>query len=147
MTSSPTSRPDPSWLSTGPWHWPSSRARNLAWRLVDALGLENYYLFHAVRADFLVRLGRRAEAAAAYRSALELVRNAADRNFLEARLRAARAGPGRLTTKAPAVRCGKMGETRCRPPVPGRHPHACRITRTLNEVTTTLVTEFVKTLT
>ena len=29
-----------------------------ALRLVDALGLESYYLFHAVRADFLVRLGR-----------------------------------------------------------------------------------------
>jgi len=57
--------------------------------VVDALGLESYYLFHAVRADFLVRLGRRGEAAAAYRSALELVRNGADRKFLEARLRAA----------------------------------------------------------
>ena len=52
---------------------------------------------------------------------------------------------GTLTTKAPAVRCGKMGETRCRPPVPGRHPHACRITRTLNEVITTLGPKFVKT--
>lgn len=56
--------------------------------LVDALGLENYYLSHAVRADFLGRLGRRAEAAAAYRSALTLVRNDADKAFLEARLRA-----------------------------------------------------------
>lgn len=56
--------------------------------LVDALGLEGYFLFHAVRADFLVRLGRRAEAAEAYRSALGLVRNGADRNFLEARMRA-----------------------------------------------------------
>ena len=63
--------------------------------LVDVLGLENYYLSHAVRADFLVRLGRSAEAAAAYRSALTLVRNDADRNFLEARLRAL--GPGAAT--------------------------------------------------
>ena len=55
--------------------------------VVDALGLESYCLFHAVRADFLLRLGRRAEAAAAYRSALDLVRNGADRKFLEARLR------------------------------------------------------------
>lgn len=60
-----------------------------ALRLADALGLEDYCLFHAVRADFLVRLGRRAEAAASYRSALKLVRNAADRHFLETRLRAA----------------------------------------------------------
>ena len=52
-----------------------------------------------------------------------------------------------LTAKAPAVRCGKMGETRCGPPVPGRHPHACRITRTLNEVPTTLAAEIVKRLT
>jgi len=62
--------------------------------LVDALGLESYCLLHAVRADFLVRLGRRAEAAAAYRSALELARNGADRKFLEARLRAAGQGAG-----------------------------------------------------
>ena len=61
--------------------------------LVDALGLEDYCLFHAVRADFLGRLGRRAEAAAEYRSALDLVRNAADRNFLEARLQALGPGP------------------------------------------------------
>lgn len=61
--------------------------------LVDALGLDSYSLFHAVRADLLVRLGRRAEAAAAYRAALELVRNAADRNFLDARLRTAGPGP------------------------------------------------------
>jgi RNA polymerase sigma-70 factor (ECF subfamily) len=63
--------------------------------LVDVLGLENYYLAHAVRADFLVRLGRSAEAAAAYRSALTLVRNDADKEFLEARLRAL--GPGAAT--------------------------------------------------
>lgn len=61
--------------------------------LVDALGLDSYSLFHAVRADLLVRLGRRAEAGAAYRAALELVRNAADRNFLEARLRDLGPGP------------------------------------------------------
>ena len=62
--------------------------------LVDALGLEEYYLFHAVRADFLVRLGRHAEAAAAYRSALRLVRNASDRTFLESRLRPVVKPPG-----------------------------------------------------
>lgn len=62
--------------------------------LVDALGLEGYCLFHAVRADFLVRLGRLAQAVAAYRSALGLVRNGADRTFLEARLRAVGQEPG-----------------------------------------------------
>jgi RNA polymerase sigma-70 factor (ECF subfamily) len=60
--------------------------------LVDALGLESYYPSHAVRTDFLVRLGRSAEAAAAYRSALNLVGNDADRTFLKARLEAL--GPG-----------------------------------------------------
>ena len=60
-----------------------------ALRLVDALGLEGYSPFHAVRADFLARLGRSSEAAAAYKAALQLAGNAADRNFLETRLRAA----------------------------------------------------------
>ncbi len=42
--------------------------------LVDALGgeLDGYHLFHAARADLLRRLDRRAEAADAYRRALEL---------------------------------------------------------------------------
>ena len=57
-----------------------------ALRLVEELGLETYDLFHAVRADFLVRLGRTDEAAAAYNAALSLAGNAADRKFLEARL-------------------------------------------------------------
>lgn len=67
-----------------------------ALRLVDALALEGYFPFHAVRADFLVRLGRSSEAAAAYTSALQLAGSAADRKFLETRLRAAQlraAGP------------------------------------------------------
>ena len=118
-----------------------------ALRLIDALGLEGYSPFHAVRADFLVRLGRNGEAAAAYDAALQLAGNAANRKFLEIPSAGGQAAGCPLTAKAPAGRCGKMGETRCSPPVPGRHPHACRITRTLNEVTTTLVTEFVKTLT
>ena len=53
-----------------------------ALRLVDGLGLETYYLFHAVRADFLVRLGRGEEAAAEYQAALSLAGNDADRKFL-----------------------------------------------------------------
>lgn len=57
-----------------------------ALRLVDALGLEGYSPFHAVRADLLARLGRNGEAAAASEAALQLAGNAADRTFLEARL-------------------------------------------------------------
>ena len=52
---------------------------------VDALDLSGYHLFHATRADFVRRLGRREEAAAAYDAALELVTNAAERHFLEGR--------------------------------------------------------------
>ncbi len=49
--------------------------------------LDSYHLFHAARADLFRRDGRRAEAALAYRKALELVSNAAERRFLERRLR------------------------------------------------------------
>jgi RNA polymerase sigma-70 factor, ECF subfamily len=51
--------------------------------LVDALDLEGYYLFHAIRADLLRRLGREAEAAAAYEAAIGLTENAAERAFLQ----------------------------------------------------------------
>jgi RNA polymerase sigma-70 factor, ECF subfamily len=48
--------------------------------------LDGYHLFHATRADLLRRLGRDAEAAAAYRQALELTGNPAERSFLSRRL-------------------------------------------------------------
>ncbi|MBC6463536.1 RNA polymerase sigma factor, partial [Actinomadura sp. HBU206391] len=50
--------------------------------LVDALDLDGYHLFHAIRADLLRRLGREAEAAAAYESAMARTENAAEREFL-----------------------------------------------------------------
>ncbi len=53
---------------------------------VDRLELEGYHYFHAARADFLRRLGRREEAAAAYGRALELVRSEPERRFLRRRL-------------------------------------------------------------
>jgi RNA polymerase sigma-70 factor (ECF subfamily) len=49
-------------------------------------GLDRYHLLHAVRADFLRRLGRIEEAADAYRRALELTRNPAEQEFLRRRL-------------------------------------------------------------
>ncbi|MEQ0559720.1 DUF6596 domain-containing protein [Amycolatopsis sp. NEAU-NG30] len=49
-------------------------------------GLDRYHLAHAARADLLRRLGRPAEAARAYRRALDLVEAPADRRFLTARL-------------------------------------------------------------
>jgi RNA polymerase sigma-70 factor (ECF subfamily) len=55
--------------------------------LVDALeGLEHYRPLHSTRADLLRRLGRSEEAADAYRRALELTENRAEREFLERRL-------------------------------------------------------------
>ncbi|MFJ9347577.1 RNA polymerase sigma factor [Streptomyces sp. NPDC101237] len=54
--------------------------------------LAGYHLLPATRADLLRRMGRGAEAAAAYERALELVENAAERRFLEKRLAACRAG-------------------------------------------------------
>jgi RNA polymerase sigma-70 factor (ECF subfamily) len=59
----------------------------LGLRLVDELDLERYYLFHAVRADLLQRLGRAPQAAAAYQSAIERCGNAREREYLEARCR------------------------------------------------------------
>jgi RNA polymerase sigma-70 factor (ECF subfamily) len=55
--------------------------------LVAAGLLEDYPYLHAARADLLRRLGRRAEAADAYRRAADLVGNAVERRFLERRLR------------------------------------------------------------
>ena len=53
---------------------------------MERIGLPDYHLLHAARADFLRRLERNDEAAAAYRGALALEMNAADRAFLERRL-------------------------------------------------------------
>ena len=54
--------------------------------LVDRLALDDYYLFHAIRADLLRRLGRADEARTAFKRALELARDEPERHFLERRL-------------------------------------------------------------
>ena len=51
--------------------------------LVDGLGLDRYYLWHAIRADLLKRAGRYHDAAAAYDSAIARTDNAAQRAFLQ----------------------------------------------------------------
>jgi RNA polymerase sigma-70 factor, ECF subfamily len=56
------------------------------------LPLADYYLFHAIRADLLRRAGRAAEAATAYRAALELCGNATERQFLRGRLQSVTGG-------------------------------------------------------
>lgn len=53
--------------------------------LVDAVGLDRFHIFHAVRADLLARLGRPAEARAAYDRALSLTANRAEAAHLERR--------------------------------------------------------------
>jgi RNA polymerase sigma-70 factor, ECF subfamily len=59
--------------------------------IVDSLAaggqLDDYPYLHSTRADLLRRLGRRPEAAEAYRRAMELTENEPERAFLERRLR------------------------------------------------------------
>jgi RNA polymerase sigma-70 factor (ECF subfamily) len=52
---------------------------------VDALDLDGYHVFHAVRADLLRRMGRGADAAQAYERAIGFTENAAEREFLQRR--------------------------------------------------------------
>ena len=54
--------------------------------LVDGLDLDRYYMYHAIRADLLRRLGQPGEAIRAYETALALTGNAAERAYLAARL-------------------------------------------------------------
>ena len=58
---------------------------------IDALlehgELANYYLAHSARADLYRRLGRTAEARAAYEKALALTRQEPERQFLQERIR------------------------------------------------------------
>ena len=63
----------------------------LALGLVDALDLNDYHLFHAIRADLLSRLGRDVEAAQAYDAAIAAATNSAERVFLERTRKALRA--------------------------------------------------------
>jgi RNA polymerase sigma-70 factor (ECF subfamily) len=67
--------------------------------LVDAIlergQLDAYQLAHAARADLLRRLGRTADARAAYRRALGLTRQEPQRRFIEQRLNELAHGPGR----------------------------------------------------
>jgi RNA polymerase sigma-70 factor (ECF subfamily) len=51
---------------------------------IEPLALDRYHLFHAVRADLLRRLGRDADAAAAYQAAIARCENAREKEFLQA---------------------------------------------------------------
>jgi RNA polymerase sigma-70 factor, ECF subfamily len=54
--------------------------------IVEGLALENYRYLHATRAELLGRLGHTSEAADAYRRAMELVHDDAERRLLQRRL-------------------------------------------------------------
>jgi RNA polymerase sigma-70 factor (ECF subfamily) len=58
--------------------------------LIDRIGsngeLREYHLFYAARADLLRRLGRNAEAVAAYAQALDITRNPIEQNYIRRRL-------------------------------------------------------------
>lgn len=57
-----------------------------ALQLINALDLDQFYLFHSIRADFLRRLDRREEAATSYMKAIERCGNDVERDFLHQRL-------------------------------------------------------------
>jgi RNA polymerase sigma-70 factor, ECF subfamily len=57
-----------------------------ALRAVDRLDLDGYLYFHSTRGELLRRLGRHAEARAAYRRALDLATSTPERRFLTRRL-------------------------------------------------------------
>jgi RNA polymerase sigma-70 factor (ECF subfamily) len=54
---------------------------------IEDLGLDEYHLYHATRADLLARLDRAADARDAYDRALELTTNAAEQALLDAKRR------------------------------------------------------------
>jgi len=64
-------------IAIGEVHGPAA-----ALDLVDQLDLEEYHLFHSTRADLLRRLGRPAEAKAAYERAATLAPTESEREFL-----------------------------------------------------------------
>ncbi|NMO53518.1 RNA polymerase sigma factor [Actinoplanes sp. TBRC 11911] len=84
----------------------------VALEIVDGLdGLDGHYMRDAVRADLLRRLGRRREAAEAYREARELTSNAAEKRFLAESLESV-TGPPEVaegSTGPPEVADGSAG--------------------------------------
>jgi RNA polymerase sigma-70 factor (ECF subfamily) len=62
--------------------------------ILDRLALDDYHYLHSTRGELLRRLGRNAEAADAYRRALALVHDDAERRLLERRLDEVEAATG-----------------------------------------------------
>ena len=63
-----------------------SEGPEAALEIVDRLELEDYHYLHSTRGELLRRLGRGDEARDAYRRALALVHDEAERRLLERRL-------------------------------------------------------------
>jgi predicted RNA polymerase sigma factor len=64
-----------------------------ALELIEARPLDEYYLYHAIRADLLRRLGEVRDATVAYQAAIERTDNATEIRFLEGRMAAIRPRP------------------------------------------------------
>ena len=64
------------------------RARRRRSHSSTTLDLDSYYLFHAIRADLLRRLGRAEQAEAAYRAAIERTENTAEIAFMDEQIAA-----------------------------------------------------------
>ena len=84
-TSSPPSTPHRSSRSTGPSRSPSSTGRRWRWPSSTGWTWPRYHAYHATRADLLRRLGRTADARAAYERAIELATNTAEIAYLTRR--------------------------------------------------------------
>ncbi len=59
----------------------------MALALIETLEFENYYLWHASRAEMLTRLGRDDEAVGAFPRAMHLTANLAEQTFLNEKVR------------------------------------------------------------
>ena len=65
----------------------------VALKLIDELPLQSYYLYHAIRADVLRRLGHTDQAAAAYRAAIKRTDSPTEIAFMKRRIAATRPAP------------------------------------------------------
>lgn len=87
-------------------HSDAPSAQDTDWPQIVQLYDQRYYLFHAIRADLLRRLGRASEAAQAYDEAIRRTDNAAERAFLLSRREELRPADGSVPVLA---RSGVMG--------------------------------------
>jgi hypothetical protein len=80
---------------------------------VETLDLEDYRYLHSTRAELLRRLGRREEAAASYRRAIELSAEETERRLLERRLGELATGTWSPAAAAKGGVCAKCDYCSC----------------------------------